>query len=151
MGLVSLWDVRLAFGGPRLLDGVNLQIERGERVGLLGRNGEGKSTLLRLIRGEIPPDDGEVLRQQGLRIALLPQEVPEGHGRSVAEAVAGGLGEAGLETHGPDHRGEAVLSRLGLDPDARFEALSSGMKRRALLARALVADPDLLLLDEPTN
>ena len=150
MALLSLRDVSLAFGGPRLLDRVDLQIERGERVCLLGRNGEGKSTLLRLIEGEVAPDEGEVIRQQGLRIARLPQEVPEGRGGTVADEVADGLEDEGPAA-GRDHRVDAILSRMGLDADARFEALSSGMKRRVLLARALVADPDILLLDEPTN
>jgi ABC transport system ATP-binding/permease protein len=151
MALLSLRDVSLAFGGPRLLDHVDWSIERGERVCLLGRNGEGKSTLLRLVEGQLEPDEGVVIRQQGLRIARLPQEVPEGRGGTVADEVAEGLPDAG---HGPgraDHRVEAVITRMGLDADARFESLSSGMKRRVLLARALVADPDILLLDEPTN
>ena len=152
MALLSLRDVSLAFGGPRLLDGVDLAVERGERVCLLGRNGEGKSTLLKLIRGELEPDEGEVIRQQGLRIARLPQEVPPGRGGTVADEVAEGLDDGGPRPPtGADHRVEAILSRMGLDPDARFEALSSGMKRRVLLARALVAEPDILLLDEPTN
>ena len=151
MALFSLRDVSLAFGGPRLLDQVDWQIERGERVCLLGRNGEGKSTLLRLIRGELEPDEGQVIRQQGLHIARLPQEVPEGRGMTVADEVAEGLPES-LEHHDvDDHRVDAILSRMGLDPDARFENLSSGMKRRVLLAQALVAEPDILLLDEPTN
>ncbi len=153
MALVTLRDVSLAFGGPRLLDHVDWQIERGERVCLLGRNGEGKSTLLRLIEGRLEPDEGQVIRQQGLRIARLPQEVPEGRGGTVAEEVAEGLDRDGHE-HGDgrdDHRIDAVLSRMGLEAGARFAALSSGMKRRVLLGRALVADPDILLLDEPTN
>src|SRR5438874_1848204 len=104
MALFSLRDVSLAFGGPRLLDHVDWQVERGERVCLLGRNGEGKSTLLRLIRGEIEPDEGEVVRQQGLRIARLAQEVPEGRGRTVADVVAEGLGEAVDRPSGLDHR-----------------------------------------------
>src|SRR4051794_37797682 len=151
MALLSLRDVSLAFGGPRLLDRVDLQIERGERVCLLGRNGEGKSTLLRLIQGEDAPDEGEVIRRQGLRIARLTQEDPEGRGGSVADEVAGGLpGEAGPAA-GPDYRVDTVLSRMGLDAAERFEDLSSGMKRRVLLAKALVNEPDILLLDEPTN
>ena len=101
MALLSLRDVSLAFGGPRLLDQVDLQIERGERVCLLGRNGEGKSTLLRLIQGEIAPDEGEVIRQQGLRIARLPQEVPEGRGGTVADEVAEGLDEPADPATGP--------------------------------------------------
>ena len=121
----------------------------GERTACSGRNGEGKSTLLKLIAGEIAADEGEVIRQQGLRIARLPQEVPRGRVGNVADEVAEGLGEsAGI---GHDFRVDAVLSRMDLDPHARFEDLSSGMKRRVLLAQALVSDPDILLLDEPTN
>ncbi len=148
MALLSLRDVSLAFGGPKLLDGVNWQIERGDRVCLLGRNGEGKSTFLKLIEGGLKPDEGEVIRQQGLQIARLPQEVPEGRSGSVAEEVAAGLGE---EVTGPDYRVDAVLSRMSLDGSAVFSALSSGMKRRVLLARSIVGEPDILLLDEPTN
>jgi ABC transport system ATP-binding/permease protein len=151
MALLSLRDVSLAFGGPRLLDHVDFAIEPGERACLLGRNGEGKSTLLRLIAGEIEPDDGEVIRRQGLRIALLPQEVPEGLGKTVAEEVAEGLSHEGLHVSGSDHRVLTVLSRISLDPDAAFDSLSSGMKRRVLLARSLVSEPEVLLLDEPTN
>ncbi len=153
MALLSLRNVGLAFGGPRLLDGVDLAIERGERIGLLGRNGEGKSTLLRLLTGPIEPDEGEVIRSQGLRIARLAQEVPAGRRGTVAEEVAEGMDEAeagaGAKVH--DYRVEAILSRMGLDGEVAFEALSSGMKRRTLLAKTLVAEPDLLLLDEPTN
>ena len=152
MALLSLRGVSLSFGGPKVLDQVDLQIEAGERVCLLGRNGEGKSTLLRLICGELEPDEGTIVRQQGLRIARLPQDVPEGHGGTVAEEVATGLDdEATTIIGGDDHRVQAVISRVGLDPDARFAELSSGMKRRVLLARAIVNDPDILLLDEPTN
>ncbi len=153
MALLNLRSVSLAFGGPLLLDHVDLQVERGERVCLLGRNGEGKSTLLRLIEGEIEPDAGEILRQQGVRIARLAQAVPEGVGQTVAEAVAEDLPQddplLGAAHH--DHRVLAVLSKMDLDPDAPFESLSSGMKRRVLLAKALVAEPEILLLDEPTN
>jgi ATP-binding cassette subfamily F protein uup len=151
MALFSLRNVSLAFGGPRLLDQASLQIERGERLCLMGRNGEGKSTLLRLIKGEIEPDEGEFIRQQGLVVSLLPQDVPRERAGTVAEQVAGGLQDQGHHAAESDHRAQAVLSRLGLDPDARFESLSSGMKRRVLLARALVTEPDILLLDEPTN
>jgi ABC transport system ATP-binding/permease protein len=151
MALMSLRSVSLAFGGPRLLDLASLQIERGERLCLMGRNGEGKSTLLRLIKGEIEPDEGELMRQQGLVVSLLPQEVPRDRAGTVADQVAGGLQEQGHHALESDHRVQAVVSRLGLDPDARFEDLSSGMKRRVLLARALVTEPDILLLDEPTN
>ena len=151
MALFSLRNVSLAFGGPRLLDQVSLQIERGERLCLMGRNGEGKSTLLRLVRGEIEPDEGEFIRQQGLVVSMLPQQVPRERTGTVEDQVAKGLQEEGHEALGSDHRVQAVLSRLSLDALARFEDLSSGMKRRVLLAAALVTDPDILLLDEPTN
>ena len=151
MALLSLREVSLAFGGPRLLDHVDLMIEPGERLCLLGRNGEGKSTLLRLLCGELEPDEGSVIRQQGLRVARLPQDVPEGHGGTVADEVAEGLDDDHHQLGGADHRVQAVISRVGLDPDAQFAELSSGMKRRVLLARAIVDEPDILLLDEPTN
>jgi ATP-binding cassette subfamily F protein uup len=150
MAILTLRDVSLAFGGPKLLDGADFAIERSERVCLLGRNGEGKSTLLRLIAGELEPDHGEVIRQQGLRVARLPQDVPREWQGRVAEVVASGRAVDGHDP-APAHEVEAVLSRVGLDPDADVQALSSGMKRRVLLARAIVAEPDLLLLDEPTN
>jgi ABC transport system ATP-binding/permease protein len=151
MALLSFRDVVLSFGGPRVLDGVDLQIERGERVCLLGRNGEGKSTLLRLIHGDLAPDSGEVVRQQGLQVARLPQDVPEGHGGSVADEVARGLRPDDHPPSGSDHRVQKIISQIGLDPDASFEDLSSGMKRRVLLAQAIVEGPEVLLLDEPTN
>jgi len=151
MALVSMRGVSVAFGGPTLLDRVDWQVERGERVGLVGRNGAGKSTLMRLLHGDLSPDDGEVIRPQGVRIARLPQEVPQGRGGSVFDEVAAGLEEGDGARAAPDHAVDKVLSRMRLDPDVPFESLSSGMKRRVLLARSLVLDPDVLLLDEPTN
>ncbi len=151
MALLCLRNVSLTFGGPRLLDQVELQIEQGERLCLLGRNGEGKSTLLRLIRGEIEPDEGEVIRQQGLRISLLRQDVSRDRDGTVSDQVAAGLDDGAEPGAGSDNRVQAIVSRMGLDPSARFEDLSSGMKRRVLLAQALVGEPDILLLDEPTN
>jgi ABC transport system ATP-binding/permease protein len=151
MALLSLRNISLAFGGPRLLDQVELQIDPGERVCLLGRNGEGKSTLLRLLQGEIAPDEGQVIRQQGLQIARLPQDVPRDQTGTVADHVALGLRETDHPASASDHRVSTVISRMGLDPDARFEDLSSGMKRRVLLAQSIVSEPDILLLDEPTN
>ena len=152
MALVSMRGVSVAFGGPTLLDRVDWQVERGERVGLVGRNGAGKSTLMRLLHGDLKPDDGEVIRPQGVRIGRLPQDVPEGRGGSVFDEVAAGLDEAGDGPEvAPDHAVDKVLSRMKLDPDVPFESLSSGMKRRVLLARSLVLEPDVLLLDEPTN
>jgi ATP-binding cassette subfamily F protein uup len=154
MALLSLQDVSLGFGGPRLFDGINLQIEQGEWVGLLGRNGMGKSTLLKLVNGDIDPLSGSVSRQQNLRTAYLPQEVPAGIVGKVFDIVSGGLDSQTV--HNEHHwqgqlQVEQVISRMQLDPHARFETLSAGMKRRVMLARGLVCDPQLLLLDEPTN
>ena len=151
MALLSLRNVGLSFGGPRLLDGVDLTVERGDRVCLLGRNGEGKSTLLKLIEGELPIDSGEVIRSQGLRVSRLPQEVPQARIGTVSDLVAEGLPDDDHALGPADHRVLAIVSRVDLDPDAPFESLSSGMKRRTMLARSLVAEPDILLLDEPTN
>jgi ABC transport system ATP-binding/permease protein len=185
VALISLRNISLAFGGPVLLDGINLQIEAGDRLCLLGRNGSGKSTLLRLLGGELPADGGELARQQGLRTALVSQEVPAGLSGSVFEVVAAGAGQTtallaeyhrlsqalaaggdpqmleqlailqkkleaadGWQLH---QQVERLLGRLSLDAEAQFTTLSGGTQRRALLARALAASPDLLLLDEPTN
>ncbi len=156
MALISLQDVTIGFGGPRLLEEVNLQIESGEWVGLLGRNGAGKSTLLKLIAGDIEPHSGTIARQQGIRVAYLPQEVLLGLSGRVAEIVEGGL-EAVTGTLDNEHlwqrqhQVDKIISQMELDADARFEVLSAGMKRRVYLARGLVRNPDLLLLDEPTN
>ena len=159
MALISMRDVSVGFGGPLLFDHVNLQIERGERVCLLGRNGVGKSTLMRLMHGDLIPDEGEIARQQGLRIALLPQEVPQGLHGTAFEIVAGGLDNAAATLPASDddaewrkhQQVEKTFSRLNLEPQAQFDTLSAGLKRRVMLARGLARDPDILLLDEPTN
>jgi ATP-binding cassette subfamily F protein uup len=185
VALITLRNLTLAFGGPPLFAGINLQIEAGERLCLLGRNGTGKSTLLKVIAGELPPDGGEIHRQQGMRVALVTQDVPLGLAGTCFDIVAAGMGNAAdlltayhhlahrlsvaesdvllleLETlqHKLEESGawslhqevERVLNRLDLDADAEFATLSGGTKRRVLLARALVAAPDILLLDEPTN
>ena len=155
MALISLQEVSLGFGGPLLLDNINLQVERGEWVGVLGRNGAGKSTLLKLIHGDLLPDSGWVARQQNLRTAYLPQEVPQDLAGSVAEIAAAGLEHlplaAGEEPWQRKLQVDQVIARMGLDPQADFAQLSAGLKRRVLLARGLVRMPDLLLLDEPTN
>jgi len=158
MALISLQEVSLGFGGPLLLENINLQIERGEWIGLLGRNGAGKSTLLKLINGDLLPDRGSVARQQNLRLAYLPQEVPQDLAGTVAQIVAGGLAApgapapAGADDHWQGQiQVEQVISRLSLDPRVEFDMLSAGLKRRVLLGRGLVRNPDLLLLDEPTN
>jgi ATP-binding cassette subfamily F protein uup len=188
MSLISLQALTLSYGLPPLLDGVDLTVERGERICLIGRNGTGKSTLLKVIAGEVQADGGERRVPQGVIIARLAQDIPEGGEGRVFDLVAGGLGDLGalvrewfalshrlsggtdadqasalarltevqhaLEAGGGwdlEQRVERVISRLGLDPEAQFAALSGGLQRRVLLARALVTEPDLLLLDEPTN
>ncbi|MBK9304081.1 MAG: ATP-binding cassette domain-containing protein [bacterium] len=150
MALLTLKDVTLAHGGPPVLDGVDLRLEKGERVCLLGRNGEGKTTLLRVLAGEAPPDAGEVIRAAGLRVGLLPQEIPADLCGRAADVVAGGL-PAGVEPWEIAHRVSGVLDQVGLDADAEVAEMSTGQRRRVLLARALAGEPDLLLLDEPTN
>jgi ATP-binding cassette subfamily F protein uup len=178
MSLVQLQRVDFSIGGPLLLERVDLSIEANERVCVVGRNGEGKSTLLKLISGELRADDGEVRVQSGIVIACLAQEVPQDTAGSVFDVVADGLGDLGrvlahyhhslaigdlgalgdaqakIEAqHGWDlnRRVDEVLTKLGLPGDMDFSALSGGMKRRVLLAQALVRKPDVLLLDEPTN
>ncbi len=152
MPLLSLNNVRLTFVPPALLDGVNLQIEPGERIGLLGRNGAGKSTLLRVLEGTLSPDSGEVVRQPGLRVAGLQQDVPAG----LTGTVLAFLHHAcGVTKHDKAWEVETRIDRaaddLGLTLDAAVDTLSAGSKRRVLLAAALVRAPELLLLDEPTN
>src|SRR6478735_4952537 len=180
MPLITLNDVDYSVGGPLLLDSVDLAIDAGERIALIGRNGAGKSTLLKLLSGDLVPDDGDIRVADGVRIARLEQEVPAGAQGDVFDVVAQGLGGVGAwlaEFHHLSHaaqvdtvalaavqakiesahgwsveqRVEETLTRLGLDGDASFAGLSGGLKRRVLLARALVAQPDVLLLDEPTN
>ncbi|UJB20962.1 MULTISPECIES: ATP-binding cassette domain-containing protein [Lysobacter] len=180
MPLITVQNVDYSVGGPLLLENVELAIEPGERIALIGRNGAGKSTLMKLLAGEIQADDGEIRREGSTRIARLEQEVPPGASGTVFDVVADGLGDLGhwlAEYHhlthgdhydadklaevqtkieaaqgwGLDQRVTETLTRLDLDGEAEFSGLSGGMKRRVLLARALVSAPDLLLLDEPTN
>jgi ABC transport system ATP-binding/permease protein len=185
MTLITLHHARLAFGAATLLDDVFLTLRERERVCLLGRNGAGKSTLMRVIQDDVALDGGEIMRRQGLRTALVAQDVPPEIDGRVFEVVAAGLGEqaevltdyqrvslllaekntpelleelgrlqkrledtGGWELH---QRTEQVLSHLQLPAEQPFATLSGGLKRRVLLGRALVADPDILLLDEPTN
>ena len=184
MALLTLRGIQLSFGADPLLDGLDLAIEEGERLCLVGRNGSGKSTLMKIIAGEITPDDGDIECRRGVQVARLEQEVPGETQGTIFDVVASGLGEQG-HLLGEYHRlageledgsaetmeafqqvqeridalgawdlsrmVETTLSRLGLDGDPPFAHLSGGMKRRVLLGRALVQDPDILLLDEPTN
>ncbi|TXH04571.1 MAG: ATP-binding cassette domain-containing protein [Nevskiaceae bacterium] len=180
MMLLTLRDVSLRLGNTVLLDKAGFTIEKGERVCLIGRNGMGKSTLLKLIAGEQKPDDGEIVRAQNLKVATLVQDVPTTISGTVYDVVALGLGATGrlvaeyhhlLEQPDPDlkklgrlqdqmdaqdgwtleSRVQETVSRLELPGEADFASLSGGLKRRVLLAQALVSQPDLLLLDEPTN
>lgn len=146
-----------------LFDGASLHIEAGDRACLIGRNGAGKSTLLNIINSEAHPDEGEIFRQPGLRIATLSQEIPSGISGTVFNVAASGV--AGIVDTPENHTDRAaderiwrqqahvskILTRLQLDPEAAFEHLSAGLKRRVLMARAVAGSPDLLLLDEPTN
>src|SRR5262249_26867203 len=145
--------ISVAFGHLPLLDRASLLVDARERVAVLGRNGAGKSTLLRVIGGELAPDTGTVWRQPALRVARLEQDVPLSAARSVFDVVAEGHRHDFAEDEAwlRDHHVDLVLSRLGLPPDAIVDTLSGGWRRRVLLARALVGQPDLLLLDEPTN
>jgi ATP-binding cassette subfamily F protein uup len=152
--LVTIHELSVRYRGPALLDGVSCQIESGERIGLLGRNGAGKTTFMRILCGDVEPDSGEATFAPGVRVALLPQDVPLGLAGSVAEVVRAGLTPSAHDDHvawKDEERVEQILSRMSLDGGAEFNRLSSGMKRRVLLARTLVSAPDLLLLDEPTN
>ena len=188
MPLLTLQDVSLAFGHLPLFEGANLEVEPGERIALIGRNGTGKSTLLRVISGEISADAGLVWRSPALRVSRLDQDVPQAGDRSVFDEVAEGLGELGALVADYHHAAmavaaastrqatdaltrlgdlqhqleerdgwrleqkvETVVSRLALPADRSMNELSGGWRRRALLGKALVREPDLLLLDEPTN
>ncbi|HJW87532.1 MAG TPA: ATP-binding cassette domain-containing protein [Candidatus Brocadiaceae bacterium] len=159
MALISLQDVSMGFGRPLLIEGAQLQIERGEKVCLLGRNGAGKSTLLKLINGDLPPDSGEIIRQKGMRTAYLSQDIPKDLEGTVFNIVSGSAGAVDLRQSGHhtdtdwkrQHRVEKVISQMQLNGDVEFNSLSAGLKRRVLLARGLACDPDILLLDEPTN
>jgi ATP-binding cassette subfamily F protein uup len=185
MALLWVNNISISFGGPMLLDGASLQIEPGERIGLLGRNASGKSTLMKLLAGVFPPDAGEIVRDKNVRLSAMPQDIEDLPG-TVYGVVASG-GQAHLDMlhnyheltqtlHSGDsdpalmkkieqvqhqlemagawqfhQKVETVLNRTSLDENSEFNLLSAGLKRRVLLARALVSDPDILLLDEPTN
>lgn len=181
MLLVQLKQLELAFGDHVLLDRVNVEIHSGERICIVGRNGEGKSTLLKIIHGEVLPDDGMVQRRDLLRMAVLQQELPAGYDATVYDVVAEGLGDVGrviAAYHDEIARGEdtdmqvlerlqgqieavdgwrwqqkvdAVIQKLNLPAETNFSQLSGGWQRRVMLARALVVEPELLILDEPTN
>lgn len=181
MVLVRLQQVELAFGDHVLLDKVDLDIQTNERVCVVGRNGEGKSTLLKILNREVTPDDGRVQYSDMLRVSALQQELPKSVDKKVYDVVAEGLGETGeviAAYHAETAKGadadlnimeklqtrieavdgwswqqkvDAIIQRLDLPADSEFARLSGGWQRRVMLARALVSEPDLLILDEPTN
>ena len=151
MNIISLNQVTHAFGGPKLLDNASLQIESGSRICLLGRNGTGKSTLLHLLNGDLQIDSGEIIRNQGITTAYVPQEFPPNWHGTVRKYLQDILINQGLDPLQAQVDTEATLSQVELEPEAELATLSGGLKRRALLAAALVQAPDLLLLDEPTN
>ena len=152
MPIVRLDKVSLSFGLKPLLDSVNLQLRRGERVCLLGRNGEGKSSLLQLIAKRLHADSGEVWVRPGAKVASLAQEVSSGSDAKVRDVVLGGVERKSAEDEWQSElQADQVISRLQLTGDALMSALSGGWRRRVMLGRALIAAPDVLLLDEPTN
>ena len=185
MAYLNMQGISLTFIGVQIFNEVNLTIERGEKVGLVGRNASGKTTLLRLIEGSVKPDSGVVSFQKGIRTAYLSQEVPNDLPGTVFDVVASGSREYvdfstrnsspnirlldegkptlreeldrihdNLDVEGVWYKREQVnksLSQLGLDIDRDFGSLSAGIKRRVLLTKALVSEPDILLLDEPSN
>jgi ATP-binding cassette subfamily F protein uup len=175
MAVLSLSDAHLAFGHVALLDGASLSLEPGERIGLIGRNGSGKSSLLKVLAGLEKLDDGLLQQTQGLRIRYVPQEPTFDDAGTVFDAVGEGVAEAravrdAYEAHAEgadldalqsriealdawnwEQRVATTLARLGLDGGRTIAELSGGTRKRVALARALVAVPDVLLLDEPTN
>ncbi|WP_374674790.1 ATP-binding cassette domain-containing protein [Ideonella sp.] len=175
MALLTLTHAHLAFGHVPLLDGADFSLEAGERVGLIGRNGTGKSSLLKILAGLERPDDGSLQLQSGVRTVYVPQEPVFSERATVFDTVAEGVAEARalrerFEAHAPgddldalqtrlealggwtwEQRVDETLQRLRLDPAAVMGSLSGGTRKRVALARALAAQPDVLLLDEPTN
>lgn len=181
MPLLSLESISLAYGLHPLLDNAGLIIERGERICLLGRNGEGKSTLLKILTGETVPDGGTVRLEDGAVLSVLPQMLPSDERRTAYEVVSEAFPETGkllaefhslsqkadeasldrlmkvqekleaLDGWRLDQKVNAILAQFRIDPDRTLDTLSGGWQRRVLLAKALVCGPDMLLLDEPTN
>lgn len=160
MPILSVQNILLRFGGPPLLDNVSFDIEAGDRICLVGRNGEGKSTLLKVLTGEMEANSGEIVKKTGLKVSRMIQEIPahlDGTVRDIVmgrvTVVSGGsvISQKILDDGAHNAIAEAILGKTGIDADATYDSLSGGQKRRVLFARAVAEDPDLLLLDEPTN
>ena len=160
MPILSVQNILLRFGGPPLLDNVSFDIEAGDRICLVGRNGEGKSTLLKVLTGEMEANSGEIVKKTGLKVSRMIQEIPahlDGTVRDIVmgrvSVVSGGsvISKKVLDDGAHNATAEAILGKTGIDADAPYDSLSGGQKRRVLFARAVAEDPDLLLLDEPTN
>ncbi len=148
--LISLEDVSVHFGGKPLFDGIRLHVNEHDRICLVGKNGAGKTTLMRLITGELEPDAGSRFMLPGLRIGYLAQKIEHSPDDTVRSFVLSGLSaqERSEEKH---HLADQMMAPLELEAEALMDTLSGGQARRAALAQALIAAPDLLLLDEPTN
>ncbi len=151
MAYLGLQDVNLTLAGAVLFDGISLQIEERDRLCVVGRNGAGKTTFLKLLAGRINPDRGVLSRRQGLRLAFVEQEVPDSQGTAWEVALQDNPVPEGLDEWEHQRQVAASLTRFQVDPEASFAELSGGSRRRVLLARALSSSPEVLLLDEPTN
>ena len=151
MSLLNLSDVSYSWDGDPLLEGVTLNLETGEHIGLVGRNGCGKSTLLKLLEGAVAPDRGEIHRAGNLCVRRLSQEVPDGNQQTVEEIIGQTLHYPEEELWRKEKALGHIMTHMQLEGNSLFSSLSSGMKRRTLLAQAIVDQPDVLLLDEPTN
>src|SRR5207248_4469663 len=144
MTLLRAASLSLSFGSRTVFHDLELVIEEGERVGLIGVNGSGKSSLMKILAGAMPPDGGELQIRRGAKVTYLPQEPSFAPGATVeSELTVGGA---------PAHQGRAILDRLGVTEwDRALDELSGGTRKRVAVARALLTRPDLLMLDEPTN
>lgn len=151
MALLTLRNITVGHGGRPLFENASFSINRGERVALIGRNGVGKSTLLKLIQGEVQADNGSIDLSPAVKIAYLQQTVPFAMPGTVFDIVASGMTTQNEPEWEARHLIDKVISKLALDANAKFDSLSGGLKRRVLLAKTLVTEPDILLLDEPTN
>ena len=151
MPILSAQNILLRFGGPPLLDNVSFDVEAGDRICLVGRNGEGKSTLLKVLTGEMEANSGEIIKKSGLKVSRMVQEIPAHLEGTVRDVVMSGVPSGNADDAARNSHAEAILGKTGIDANALFDSLSGGQKRRVLFARAVASDPDLLLLDEPTN